>query len=86
MVGDFKIKTDLDSYLLDINDGFDSVLFKDIFDVRGVKIDEPTLLIIDPSYNIKLVFYNPEKEPAAKKMYFDELVATYFNNLKLGQN
>lgn len=72
LVGDFKNKTDLDSYLYEINDQFSSVLFKDMFRCEIDKIDKPILLIKDAFDNIRCVFYDPDSDTNLKKMYLDE--------------
>jgi len=85
LVGDFDNKKTFEDYLLNINDGFKSILFKNVFDIQTIKIDKPTLLIIEPDYST-YIFYNPEGEPTVRKKYFEELIPALFINRNLRQN
>jgi hypothetical protein len=77
LAGNFSNKKALNKYLHFMNDGFKSILLKDIFNTETIKIDKPTLLLLEPDCRTELVFYNPDGVQSIKDIYYDELVKVY---------
>lgn len=77
LVGDFDSAKTFNDYLYNINNGFSSVLLKEIGDVNA-KIEKPILLILEPGGNPKFVFFNPDEVPSLKNIYFNEILKIYF--------
>jgi len=82
LVGDFVNAKIFNDYLYNINNGFNTILLKEI-GVLNAKIEKPILLILELGCNTKFVYYNPGEVYCLKNIYFNKILKSYFKSEQL---
>lgn len=78
IAGDFNNSLELNTFLFGINDGFKSVLLKDIVDTKDYKISEPVLLVLEVDYDTKFIYFINNEDSDLTKVYIEDILTTYF--------